>query len=72
MKGIEFDNESLRILRAAQPEASEICNYAIFGRVNGKVVGRRGGFLELTDDLAKQFIAWFQMRCWKVKQATKE
>jgi hypothetical protein len=69
MKGIGFDKESLNILKLAQPDASKVDEYAIFGCVNGKVVGRRGGSLPLTNDLAKQFIAWLEKRCQKSKQA---
>jgi hypothetical protein len=61
--GIEFDEKALDILREAQRNKSHIGNPAIFGRdVKGNVIGLKGHFLEIPDNLTYRFIAWLEER----------
>jgi hypothetical protein len=65
-QGIEFNEKALGILRQAQPEASGIDRYAVFGRTaSGQANGLRGTFLEITGNLADCFIAWLKDRARK-------
>jgi len=67
--GIEFDEQGLDILREAQRNKSHIDDPAIFGRdVNGKVIGLRGHFREIPDNLTNHFIAWLEERTPKVSK----
>jgi hypothetical protein len=63
-QGIGLDEEALSILRQAQPGRSGIDGYAVFGRTaNGQAIGRRGTFLEMSDDLlANRFVQWLKDR----------
>jgi hypothetical protein len=61
--GIEFDEIGLDIIREAQHKKSYINDPAIFGRdVNGKIIGLRGSFLEIPDNLTSRFVAWLERR----------
>ena len=62
--GIEFDEKALDILREAQPNKSRIDDPAIFGREKGKgdIIGLRGQFLELPNNLTNRFVAWLEGR----------
>jgi acyl-CoA-binding protein len=60
-KGINFDEESLEILREAQQDKTGIDSYALFGlTANGHANGLRGTFLNITDKFADRFIAWLE------------
>jgi len=63
-QGIEFDGPALDVLRRAQPEKPGIDSYAVFGRnKKGSAIGLRGTFLEISGDVAEQFISWLNSRC---------
>lgn len=58
-QGIKLDEVALDLLRRAQPDASGVDDYAVFGREkSGKAKGLRGTYLEITGDLAERFAKW--------------
>jgi len=60
-QGIKFDETALAILRQAQPDESEIDNYAVFGRdALGHVKGLRGTYLEISGPPAERFVKWLK------------
>jgi hypothetical protein len=62
-QGVAFDDESLEILRQAQPEKSRIDKYAVFGRTaNDRANGLRGTYLPIVGELADRFVAWLENR----------
>lgn len=67
-RGIDFDDESLAILREEQPERSnEIDRYAIFGRTDeDKVNPRRGYGLPIRGNAADRFVDWIRKRSLEV------
>jgi hypothetical protein len=67
-EGIQFDQEAVRILRTAQPGATEIDDYAVFGVDEvGQANGLRGRFLEIESAAADRFVAWLRDRARRVE-----
>lgn len=67
--GLDFDDEAVKILKDAQRGKVGIDSYAIFGRTaddNHNVIGRRGSYLLLRDELARRFVAWLESRSRRV------
>ncbi len=65
-QGIEFDKDALKILKAVQPEKSEIDCYAVFGwTANGQANGLKGHYLAIEGELANRFVAWLEDRSHK-------
>jgi hypothetical protein len=66
--GIQFDQEAVHILRAAQPGATGIDDYAVFGvDAVGQANGLRGRFLEIEGAAAERFVAWLRDRARRVE-----
>jgi hypothetical protein len=66
-EGVQFDQEGVNILNAAQPGVAGIDAYAVFGLdAAGKANGLRGRFLEMNGDLADRFVAWLTDRAQRV------
>jgi hypothetical protein len=66
-EGIQFDQEAVNILKAAQPGVKGIDAYAIVGLDSvGQVNGLRGRFLELDGNLADRLVTWITVRAQRV------
>lgn len=66
-QGIQFDRESVTILKAAQPGVTGIDEYSVFGVDSvGQTNGLRGKFLEIEGRVADRFVAWLLDRAWRV------
>jgi hypothetical protein len=61
--GLPLDDEAVRLLRAAQPEAQHVDATAPFGRDGrGSANGKRGSYLEVEGSVANDFAAWLDAR----------
>lgn len=61
--GLPFDDDSIRMLRAAQPNADQVDASAPFGRDSrGNAIGKRGSYLELEGSVAADLAAWIDLR----------
>jgi hypothetical protein len=66
-QGIQVDEEAVGILKAAQPGAVGIDDYAVFGiDAVGQANGLRGRFLEIEGKLADRFVAWLTDRAQRI------
>lgn len=66
-EAIQFDEEAVNILKAAQPGVKGIDDYAVFGvDAVGQANGLRGRFLEIEGKTADRFIAWLTDRAQRV------
>jgi hypothetical protein len=67
-EGIQFDQEAVNILKAAQPGVAGIDAYAVFGLdAAGQANGLRGRFLEIEGDLADRFVSWLNDRVQRIE-----
>jgi hypothetical protein len=57
-RGLQFDRDAIRILRAAQDYREGVDSFAPFGRTRGRVNGLRGTYLRFDGRLADDFIVW--------------
>jgi hypothetical protein len=66
-EGIQFDQEAVNILNAAQPGVTGIDAYAVFGvDAVGQANGLRGRFLAIDGKPAARFIAWLTDRAQRI------
>jgi hypothetical protein len=66
-EGIQFDQEAVDILKAAQLGVTGIDDYAVFGADSaGQANGLRGRFLEIEGNVADRFLAWLRDRARRV------
>jgi hypothetical protein len=66
-EGIQLDPQAVSILKAAQPSATGIDDYAVFGVDSvGRANGLRGRFLEIEGKVADRFLAWLLDRAQRV------
>lgn len=66
-EGIQFDQEAVSILKAAQAGVTGIDDYAVFGVDSvGQANGLRGRFLEIEGNVADRFLAWLRDRARRV------